>query len=201
MSIWPIMWRRAASAPISTTGSTPSRRSCRRCANARTSRRSWRICSRRRQPRDGDRGAGARIASRRRLAWPGNIRELRNLLTRATLTQEAGTPRSGEPRRPASAGRPPPAATGPAEGPDNRAHRDCSHRESRRQPERHRAAAGRVAKHGLSRARAARSSPEPGLIDLDERRGQGLQNKIRMLDGRMAKAAGSSGYCRECPMR
>ena len=81
--------RRAASAPTCTTGSTCCRSACRRCASASTTWRRWS----RRWPRTSRGAAGWPHKSLNadaldllaRHDWPGNIRELRNVLEQATL--------------------------------------------------------------------------------------------------------------------
>ena len=90
--------RRGASATISTTGSTSSRSSCRRCASAARTCSCSRSASSNARAR---RAVAARSASRpsalaalERYAWPGNVRELENAIERAVTLAEATRSRS-----------------------------------------------------------------------------------------------------------
>ncbi len=104
--------RRHASARISTTGSTSSRSTCRRCAIApRTSCRwpstSWRAARR----KAGKEVRGFHETARKALlayGWPGNVRELENVVERAVALAEgdagpAGGSAAGRARAPATA--------------------------------------------------------------------------------------------------
>ena len=89
----PSWCRWAASAPTSTTASRCCRSSCRRCASASaTSRRSRdHILEEiaRRGPAAAARAHAHRRGRARRVYWPGNIRELRNVLEQATLNNDS----------------------------------------------------------------------------------------------------------------
>ncbi len=80
---------RAPSARTSTTGSTCSRFTCRRCASASRTFRCW--CggssrsSRRRSASASIRSIARQLAALQHYAWPGNIRELRNVVERAMI--------------------------------------------------------------------------------------------------------------------
>ena len=156
-------WPRAASARICSTGSTPSRSTCRRCASgARTSRR-WPPTSRRAWPR-------ATASPRRGFSpdamqallehpWPGNVRELEHVVERAAAAgpgrrrraRGPGAARPGardggsarlEQHDPGGGGAPPdPAGAGPR----------------RRQGQRGRQGAGAVAQRALPPAAAPRA--------------------------------------------
>ena len=82
------------SAPTCTTGSTCSRSRCRRCANAATTSprcvEHFARATARRLGRPGN-GLAASFASRaREYDWPGNIRELENLVERALIMSNGG---------------------------------------------------------------------------------------------------------------
>ena len=81
--------RRARSARTCSTGSTCSRSGCRRCASGPRTSRCW--CgassrsSRRRSASASRRSPAENMAALQRYPWPGNIRELRNVVERAMI--------------------------------------------------------------------------------------------------------------------
>ena len=88
-STWPRRWPRAASARTCSTGSTPSRSTCRRCASGARTSPGWPPTSPAAWPR-------ATAARRRGFSpdamqallehpWPGNVRELEHVVERALL--------------------------------------------------------------------------------------------------------------------
>ena len=162
--------RRASSARTSTTGSTCSPSSCRRCASASEDlpllvqafldefNAAQRQVDRRRRPgRDADRSSSYH--------WPGNVRELRNVIERATILADGEfiEPRHLPPlaRRRAATARQPTLALAPghdgrrgraaADPDDARAHaqqQDARRRDPRHQPE----DAAQQAEHGCKAA-------------------------------------------------
>ena len=87
----PRWWRRAASARTSSTASTSSRSRCRRCASGARTSRCWPSTSSASTPsrwkadhRHVARGDGP---AAQRHDWPGNIRELENVIERAVALE------------------------------------------------------------------------------------------------------------------
>ena len=190
---WSRRWPGSGSGPTCSTGSTCSRSGCRRCGSGRATSRCWSSTFWRSSSASWPSRSRAvtpeSLARLERYAWPGNIRELQNVLERACvlspgpvveIVEELRSDQRRASRRAASAGRP--------------AGRDRDARGERADPHpagarRHRP--GRV--HGRRRRRrAAGDQPEHPAVSDEEAR---HHETARLITARSREAA----RCRDGP--